>query len=122
MAFLPGNLRLRVKELRTQHNMTQEELASILGVDKGTVSRLEKEPEKGEEKSPKVSCDLLIKLAEYFHVSADFLLGITNVSDPVNQPGASSDTELFKNHRSTIRFQGHRIATCLYRTPMGSRV
>lgn len=53
MAFLPGNLRLRVKELRTQHNMTQEELASILGVDKGTVSRLEKEPEKGEEKSPR---------------------------------------------------------------------
>ena len=36
--------------------------------------------------------------------------------------GASSDTELFKKHRSTIRFQGHRIATCLYRTPMGSRV
>ena len=34
--------------------------------------------------------------------------------------GASSDTELFKNHRSTIYFQGHRIATCLYRTPMGS--
>ena len=34
--------------------------------------------------------------------------------------GASSDTELFKNHRSTICFQGHRIATCLYRTPMGS--
>lgn len=36
--------------------------------------------------------------------------------------GASSDTELFKNHRSTICFQGHRIATCLYHTPMGSRV
>ena len=34
--------------------------------------------------------------------------------------GASSDTEFFENHRSTIRFQGHRIATCLYRTPMGS--
>ena len=33
--------------------------------------------------------------------------------------GASSDTELFKNHRSTICFLGHRIATCLYRTPMG---
>ena len=36
--------------------------------------------------------------------------------------GASSDTELSENHRSTIRFQGHRIATCLYRTPMGSCV
>ena len=36
------------------------------------------------------------------------------------QIGASSDTAFFENHRSTIRFQGHRIATCLYRTPMGS--
>ena len=36
--------------------------------------------------------------------------------------GASSDTELFKNHRSTICFWDRRIATCLYRTPMGSRV
>ena len=34
--------------------------------------------------------------------------------------GASSDTAFFENHRSTIRFRGHRIATCLYRTPMGS--
>ncbi|MEQ2694345.1 hypothetical protein, partial [Faecalibacterium butyricigenerans] len=36
--------------------------------------------------------------------------------------GASSDTELFKNNRSTICFWGRRIATCLYRTPMGSCV
>ena len=43
-------------------------------------------------------------------------------SDSDIRYGASSDTELFKNHRSTIRFQGHRIATCLYRTPMGSCV
>ena len=34
--------------------------------------------------------------------------------------GASSDTAFFENHRSTICFLGHRIATCLYRTPMGS--
>ena len=33
--------------------------------------------------------------------------------------GASSDTAFFENHRSTICFLGHRIATCLYRTPMG---
>ena len=33
--------------------------------------------------------------------------------------GASSDTAFFENHRSTICFRGHRIATCLYRTPMG---
>ena len=36
--------------------------------------------------------------------------------------GASSDTAFFENHRNTICFRGHRIATCLYRTPMGSRV
>ena len=34
--------------------------------------------------------------------------------------GASSDTAFFENHHSTICFLGHRIATCLYRTPMGS--
>ena len=34
--------------------------------------------------------------------------------------GASSDTAFFENHRSTICFWGRRIATCLYRTPMGS--
>ena len=33
--------------------------------------------------------------------------------------GASSDTAFFEKHRSTICFRGHRIATCLYRTPMG---
>ena len=43
--------------------------------------------------------------------------------DPCAVPfmsGASSDTAFFENHRSTICFLGHRIATCLYRTPMGS--
>lgn len=45
-----------------------------------------------------------------------------NFPDVYSRIGASSDTELFKNNRSTIRFQGHRIAICLYRTPMGSCV
>lgn len=48
--------------------------------------------------------------------------GYVPIENPEIRIGASSDTELFKNHRSTIRFQGHRIATCLYRTPMGSCV
>ena len=77
MPYLPGNIRTRVKELRTKHNMTQDDLAKILGVDKGTISRLEKE----EEKSPKISCDLLVKIAEHFHVSADFLLGRTTMPE-----------------------------------------
>ena len=42
--------------------------------------------------------------------------------NPIIRCGASSDTAFFENHRSTIRFQGHRIATCLYRTPMGGCV
>ncbi|WP_242889608.1 hypothetical protein, partial [Faecalibacterium sp. BCRC 81149] len=58
-------------------------------------------------------------LGEQVKMNVLCLIGIGN--DTVGT-GASSDTELFKNYRSTIRFQGHRIATCLYRTPMGSRV
>lgn len=58
-------------------------------------------------------------LGEQVKMNVLCLIGIGN--DTVGTD-ASSDTELFKNYRSTIRFQGHRIATCLYRTPMGSRV
>ena len=79
-----------------------------------------------------VSCEKLIVDA-YFENSYQKALEAFTLNRLINDAkkarkvldaliGASSDTELFKNHRSTIRFQGYRIATCLYRTPMGSRV
>lgn len=86
MAYLASNLRLRLKELRTKHDMTQTDLAKMMGVDKSTISRIEVDPKKKEDDSVKISADLLIKLSRYFNVSTDFLLGITKMSDTMNYP------------------------------------
>ena len=61
----------RLKELRTQNKMTQEELAKIVDVSPSTVQKWE--------------CDLadpntgkLIKLAEQFNCSLDYLFGFND--------------------------------------------
>ncbi len=59
----------KLRELRTSFGMTQSELASRLRVTKSVVSYYELH-----ERTP--SPDVLIKLADIFHVSTDCLLGI----------------------------------------------
>ncbi len=59
----------KLRELRTSFGMTQAELASRLRVTKSIVSYYELH-----ERTP--SPDVLIKLADIFHVSTDYLLGI----------------------------------------------
>ena len=57
------------KELRMNAGMTQTELAKRLGITKSVVSYYELQ-----KRTP--SPDVLVRLAEIFHVSTDFLLGI----------------------------------------------
>lgn len=59
----------KLRELRTSFGMTQAELASRLRVTKSVVSYYELH-----ERTP--SPDVLIKLADIFHVSTDYLLGV----------------------------------------------
>ena len=86
MAYLPGNFRQRVQELLKQHDMNSEDLAKLVGVSTDTIRRMLKVSEGGEDGSPKVSVDAIIKMARYFNVSTDFLLGITTMPDPMNYP------------------------------------
>lgn len=86
MAYLPGNFRQRVQELMKQHDMNAEDLAKLVEVSTDTVRRMLKVSEGGEDGSPKVSVDAIIKMAKYFNVSTDFLLGITIMPDPMNYP------------------------------------
>ena len=89
MAFLPGDIGQRIKELREQRDIKQEKLAEILNINKATLSRIER----GETKT--VGSDILTALAEHFNVSVDFLVGFTCVPDPKNYSvealGLSSD-------------------------------
>lgn len=59
----------RLKELRTQAGLTQLQLAQRLGITKSVISFYELS-----ERAP--SPDVLIRLAQVFHVSTDYLLGL----------------------------------------------
>lgn len=58
-----------LKELRIQNGMTQQQLATQIGVTKSVISYYELQ-----ERTP--SPEILVKLSAVFHVSSDYLLGI----------------------------------------------
>ena len=60
----------RIKELRTSKNLTQEDIAKMVKVSKATISNYEK----GKVSPP---IELLIKLAERYDVSIDWLCGLS---------------------------------------------
>ncbi len=59
----------RLKDLRKERNLTTTELGKILNVSNSTISRWE-----SEQIIP--SIEHLYNMSKYFHVSADYLLGI----------------------------------------------
>lgn len=70
-----------LKSLRIKSNMSQAELAELLGISRSAVSSYENGT-----RSP--NHETLVKLATIFNVSTDYLLGRTheyNKSDEINQ-------------------------------------
>ena len=60
----------KIRELRKDFNISQVELATYLGVTKQCVSNWEND-------NILPSIDMLIKLAKFFNVSTDYLLGLS---------------------------------------------
>lgn len=76
-------MKLRIKYLRQLNNMTQRELADKLSVSMQNVSKYELgglEP----------GLDLLVRIADVFDVSVDYLLGRSNDPNPGAPPTAES--------------------------------
>ena len=61
----------RLKELRIEKGITQQQLADVLKVDRTTVMKWEN----GERET---NFAMLVKIADYFHESIDYLLGREN--------------------------------------------
>lgn len=66
---------MRLRDLREDHDLTQKALADYLHVRQNTYSQYET----GQRQLP---LDALVQLAEFFHTSADYILGLTDVSRP----------------------------------------
>lgn len=68
----------RLKFLREEKGLFQSEIAKILGVSTAAVGFYENEKRD-------MSPDTIIKLANYFDVSTDYLLGKTDIRNPGKQ-------------------------------------
>ena len=61
----------RIRELRNEKGLRQEDLAAMINVSQQTISRLEN----GENA---LTSDILINLSKVFHVSADYILKLSD--------------------------------------------
>ena len=68
-------MKLRIRDLREDKDLTQTNLAKLLGSTQQTYSRYE---------SGEITIDIynLIKLAKFYNTSCDYLLGVTDVFKP----------------------------------------
>ena len=61
----------RLAELRTDHDLSQRQLAEIIGMNRETYQRYEVG-------TREIPVWLLIRLAEYYGVSVDYILGLSD--------------------------------------------
>ena len=73
----------RLRELRKQHGLTQDELGQALGVQKAAICKYET----GRVPLPN---DALMQLCSIFHVTADYILGRDTVTTMFKERGSSS--------------------------------
>lgn len=74
----------RLKSLRNQNKKTQKELSKELGISPASIIYYEKA-----QKMPTI--DTVIKIANYFHVSLDWLCGLNDELPPGNQSENGQD-------------------------------
>lgn len=68
-------MRNRIRDLREDNDLSQTQVAKMLGMSQTGYSKYET----GENDIP---TQVLIKLAKFYNVSVDYILGITDVSTP----------------------------------------
>lgn len=68
----------RIKILRIESKLTQEQFGNIFGIVKSTVSMYE-----NDNSTP--DTEMLKKLSKFFNVSIDYLLGLTDIREPAEE-------------------------------------
>jgi len=75
----------RLKELRKKAHLTQEDLAKILGVERSSIGKYEGNS------NVMPSNEVLNKIADYFCVSTDYLLGRDEPRVALSRPNGYDD-------------------------------
>ena len=86
----------RLYELRENANMKQTELAALVSLKSGAISKYEKAV-------AQPNLDTIIKFAEIFQVSVDYLLGISSIPNPYT-------VEQFSPHETDIILRFRRLS------------
>ncbi len=94
----------RLKNIRTDRDKTQQEIADILKIDRKTYCRYENGLHE-------IKVDVLIQLAKYYNLSLDYLAGLTNEEKPLTYDrgtrGEISDRDMIvlKQYKRNPDFQ-----------------
>lgn len=88
-----NNMTTRLFELRKAKKITQQRLAVDLGIDQASISNYE-----SGKYMPTV--EVLIKLADYFCVSTDYLLGLTDTKRRIRNDRESFSEEFYSLYAS----------------------
>lgn len=73
-----ATLAQRIKQLRKENDLTQEEFGKRFGIVKSTVSLYESDKSTPDDEIKK-------KIAEYFNVSLDYLMGASDIRNPYKE-------------------------------------
>lgn len=69
--FFGDSMNLRIRDMREDKDLTQKQISSIINCDQSLYSKYER----GEREIP---LSLIIKLADYYNTSVDYLIGRTD--------------------------------------------
>lgn len=84
-----------IKKLREDNKLSQAELADNIGINNSVLSRIES----GDRQ---LRDDELIKIADFFNVSADYLLGRTNARNNIETFAAHTDDDLSEEAKAEL--------------------
>ena len=74
----------RIRDLREDRDLTQSQIAKILNTTQQQYSKIETG-------RADISGEKLVLLAQFYNVSCDYILGLTNDPRPLKHPGPNAD-------------------------------
>ncbi|GAF12149.1 transcriptional regulator, XRE family [Bacillus sp. JCM 19046] len=101
MAIVPE----RLKALRLEHKLTQEQLGQMISVTKVSISGYE-----NGNRTP--DTDTLNRIADVFHVSTDYLFGRTSRKNPLllyETDLTEKEEQLLREHLEQLRIKANRL-------------